>query len=343
LGACVFPAAPTDAAAPGRAAALRRSRPQYVAIRFTRAGQRLKIAAATDAECPVRTLLKTCLVAACLAASAPEASDATPTAPRERRIDVGGYRLNVAELGRAAPAVVFVSGLGEDHDSWSKVQAPVAEFARTLAYDRGGLGRSDPTDRPRDVASLAAELHALLGAARLAPPYVMVGHSLGGAIVRVYAARHPGEIAGLVLVDPEDSRLTTALQARLSAAAWRDREAALAAAMPGMPAAVRAERVASERSGAAVLDAGELPQVPLVLLTGTLKNPDFPGNPLEQDLKLEIQAHDLARVRGARHILVPQSRHYIQSDAPQLVVDAVREVLRAARGRRRGRSVPAGA
>ncbi len=69
-----------------------------------------------------------------------------------------------------------------------------------------------------------------------------------------------------------------------------------------------------------------------MLLTGTQKDPDFPGNPLEQDIKLELQNQLLAQLPGARHVLVPQSRHYIQDDAPQLVIDAIHDVWTKANG-----------
>jgi len=91
--------------------------------------------------------------------------------------------------------------------------------------------------------------------------------------------------------------------------------------------AQKAEIQESRASGDALAKATPLPKVPTVLLTGTLKDPSFPGNPLEQDLKLELQNELLATMPTAKHVLVPNSRHYIQEDAPNLVIEAVRSVV----------------
>jgi pimeloyl-ACP methyl ester carboxylesterase len=230
--------------------------------------------------------------------------------------------------------VVFESGMGEDASTWNDVRPAIAEFAHTVAYDRPGLGQSGPTSLPRTVVQMAADLQAVLEAAKLAPPYVLVGHSLGGAVVQVFAHRYPDEVAGLVLVDPEDGRLIQLLHSRMSATEWAARQRALDEAMPNMPPQVRAELRAADDSGEDVARAVPLPVVPVVVLTGTKKNPEFPGNPLEQDLKLELHNALVANTPGAQHILVPNSRHYIQNDAPKLVIQAVRELLTEPVGKR---------
>ena len=248
-------------------------------------------------------------------------------APVARFVAVGSGKLQLIEQGLSGPPVVFVSGLGEDHATWQKVQPGIAQFARTLSYDRAGLGKSDPTNMPRGINDLAKELHALLVASGVPGPYVLVGHSLGGAIVRFYAGLYPGHVAGLVFVDPEDGRLLDALRSNLSADAWAAREAALAKALPQMPPAVREELGGLNSSTATLKRAGAIPTVPVVLLTGTKKNPAFPGNPLEQDLKLEIHRADLVAIPGAVHVLVPSSRHYVQNDEPEQVIEATRNVI----------------
>lgn len=250
----------------------------------------------------------------------------------EQPIDLGGYKLNVSQTGSGLPVVVFVSGMGEDLSTWHAVQPAVAPFARTLSYDRAGLGKSDPSSAGKSVESMTSELHALLNAAKLAPPYVLVGHSLGGAIVQCFAFVYPAEVAGLVLVDPEDGRLLDRLQARMPSDQWEARQRMLDHMMSRANPAQKAEIAESRASGKTLAEAIPLPAVPTVLLTGTLKDPSFPGNPLEQDLKLELQNEFLATIPHARHVLVPNSRHYIQEDAPNLVIDAIREVVEQIHG-----------
>ena len=247
-------------------------------------------------------------------------------AKQESKVDVGGYKLHLVQAGSGSPTIVFESGMGEDVNTWNDIQPQVAGFARTVSYERAGIGSSDHSPNPISIEQMSNDLHTLLHAARIAPPYVLVGHSLGGAIVQVFAHAYPS-VAGIVMVDPEDGRLLEKLQLRMSPADWASRQRALDEAIPNMPAAAKAEFDATRKSGPALAAAFPLPRVPVVLLTGTLKNPDFPGNPLEQDLKRELHNDLLARIPDSKHVLVRNSRHYIQNDAPDVVIQAIREVV----------------
>jgi pimeloyl-ACP methyl ester carboxylesterase len=125
------------------------------------------------------------------------------TAPRPpgRLVDVGGYRLHLNATGKGSPAVVFLNGAGDSSAVWALVQPGVSKFARAVAYDRAGEGWSDLGPTPRTMRQEAHELHLLLAKAGIDPPYVLVGHSYGGLLARVYARDFPGEVAGVVLVD----------------------------------------------------------------------------------------------------------------------------------------------
>lgn len=114
----------------------------------------------------------------------------------------GGCRLYVREAGTGKPTVVFEAGIGATHLNWRHVQEQVAQFAHTAAYDRTGLGWSSPCRSERTPGNIARELHAMLQTAGIEPPYVLVGHSFGGLVVRRYALEYPNQVAGVVLVDP---------------------------------------------------------------------------------------------------------------------------------------------
>jgi pimeloyl-ACP methyl ester carboxylesterase len=119
-----------------------------------------------------------------------------------RLIDVGGHRLHVDCAGTGSPAVVFDAALGASSLSWSLVRPEVARLTRACAYDRAGFGWSDAGPLPRTAERIAGELRQALEGAGVPPPYVLVGHSFGALVIRIFAARHRTDTAGLVLVDP---------------------------------------------------------------------------------------------------------------------------------------------
>lgn len=124
------------------------------------------------------------------------------TAAPGRLVDVGGLRLHLHCAGSGSPAVVLDAALGASSLSWSLVQPELARITQVCAYDRAGFGWSAAGPMPRTAGRMADELHALLVRAGVPPPYVLTGHSYGGLVMRIFAARHRDLVAGLVLVDP---------------------------------------------------------------------------------------------------------------------------------------------
>ncbi|MFD4422255.1 alpha/beta fold hydrolase [Agromyces sp. NPDC058484] len=147
------------------------------------------------------------LFAACLAGYAAQSSavrrDALRYPPPGRLVDAGGFRLHLDVRGepRGAPTVVLEAGLGSFSPNWHWVQTALADRVRVVAYDRAGLGWSDPSRAPRDAATMAKELRGALNAADIDGPFVLAGHSFGGLVVRAFAELFRAETAGLVLVD----------------------------------------------------------------------------------------------------------------------------------------------
>ena len=125
-----------------------------------------------------------------------------PTPPPGRLIDVGTHRLHLHCLGIGTPAVVFDAALGASSLSWSLVHPAVATLTRACVYDRAGFGWSEAGPLPRTAGRVADELHALLRAASIDPPFLLVGHSFGGLVAQLFTARHRDDVAGLVLIEP---------------------------------------------------------------------------------------------------------------------------------------------
>jgi len=143
-----------------------------------------------------------------------------------QRIDVGGgRRMNLHCMGTGSPTVVFESGLSDWSNTWALIQPAVAKSTRACAYDRPGMGYSDPATAPRTPDAAVKDLKRLLDGAGIKEPVVLVGHSLGGFYAKLFAVTYPERVAGLVLVDPSEERLWErvgpALSSRFGAALVR--------------------------------------------------------------------------------------------------------------------------
>ena len=144
-----------------------------------------------------------------LVAQSPHAGVRLPSPPG-RLVDIGGQRIHLNCTGRGSPTVVFENGAGDFSIIWSLVQPRISVLTRACSYDRAGYAWSDPGARPRTYDQIALELHTALERAGERGPYVLVGQSYGGLVVRGFAQRYAAEVRGLVLVDAvhEDQQIT---------------------------------------------------------------------------------------------------------------------------------------
>jgi pimeloyl-ACP methyl ester carboxylesterase len=241
--------------------------------------------------------------------------------PPARRVEIGGFHLSMHLAGRGRPAVVLLSGMGDTAAVWSKVFPEVAKFTRVCAYDRAGEGDSEKSPARETLQQTVTELHRLLLAARVPPPYVLVGASWGGPIARVYAHQHPERVAGIVLVDAthEDTTLMINNKAIAPRTAPIDEWQALV----GKPSPDKGDLRADLQL---VHDTREnrpypLGDLPLIALSQGKRSPE--GKAMQADL---------ARLsRRGRLTIVAQSGHRIHQDAPEAVIAAIREVVEAMR------------
>jgi pimeloyl-ACP methyl ester carboxylesterase len=134
--------------------------------------------------------------------------------PPGKLVDAGGHLLHINCLGEGRPAVLMESGAGDFSFDWALVHAAAAKHSRVCSYDRAGYAWSEPGPTPRTMQQIAAELHTALLNARIEGPYVLVGQSLGGLIVRTYASQYPKETAGMVLVDSSHEDMLISLTDR---------------------------------------------------------------------------------------------------------------------------------
>jgi pimeloyl-ACP methyl ester carboxylesterase len=249
--------------------------------------------------------------------------------PPQGTFDVNGHAMFIECKGDGEPTVVLDSGLGVDTTStWAAVRPAVARFTRVCLYDRAGMASSEPGPRPRTSDAMTAELHALLGTANLRPPYVLAGASLGGMNAQLFAARHPREVAGVVLVDSLHPDLDRRIEPLLGRRGARARREALERNAEGVrygDLLASGDQVRAARDG--------FPPVPLVVLVhGISFDPGGEPVPRIERLWKRLQRDNAALSPHGRLVTATRSHHRIAEDEPQLVIDAIREVVEAARG-----------
>jgi len=251
----------------------------------------------------------------------------TQGGPVVQRVDAGGPMLRLLTLGRGQPTVVFEAGAGGTLEVWARVQPEVSRFATTISYDRAGNGLSSRGKKPRDGERIAIELHNALGNAHVPPPYVLVGHSLGGPFVRIFAGLYPQEVAGLVLVDPTQEELIAWARARepKPASAHLSKPGSEVACAPTTFAQAQAHPVPSH-----------LP-VRLISGQGPRRIPGFLTRELREELakdqhvlypaKLEFHRRWMEAFPEGRLIVAADSGHGIPLEEPDLIVRVIRGLI----------------
>jgi pimeloyl-ACP methyl ester carboxylesterase len=279
-------------------------------------------------------------------------------------VEINGKRTHLHCTGRGQPTVILESGasVGGSLD-WTLVQPSIARLSRVCSYDRAGVLWSDRRRGPRDANRIAAELHALLGAVSEPPPYVMVGHSLGGALVRVFAGRFNEEVVGFVFIDSshpdQEARLRAELPEYPYEIPWSslgmiqtatgfyrltakplglglgdELEEPMRRLQPKTVAALASELSVVDDIFEQAREAGALGDRPLVVLTaGNVRRPSMSQatGARYATVWLQLQTELAALSTNSLQRTVEHAHHYIQLANPEAVVAAVRDVLTAVR------------
>lgn len=236
---------------------------------------------------------------------------------------VDDHRVGYIERGTGV-TVVFESGLGDSAAPWQPVFDEVAHFAHAFAYDRPGYGISGKAFSARDGAHVVVELHELLRLAGAKPPYVIVGHSMGGLYAELFARTYPDETAGLVLVEASPADFT--LRCRREHLSGCEVPRFVAAALPE-PAHREFEQLDATRRA---LDVAPPLRDDLPLFVVSAGRHDL-ENTAWVRLWDRMQRELASRASEGKQIIAERSGHYVQRDAPRVVVEAIREAVRRVR------------
>lgn len=311
-----------------------------------------------DADRPLR-LLRYILVAEILAVlvagavgyvyeQRARARDVKLYQPPGRLIDIGGYRLHLNCTGKGGPTVVLEYGLEGSYFDWYRVQPEIARLARVCSYDRAGYGWSDTSSRPRVPSAMAEELYALLQASGEKPPYILVAHSYGSVIGQMFAYKFPDETAGLVLVDGVHLRESPVFP--LGHRLWlRSMQWTIPFGLPrwrhwcaGGPPELRSMAEAANcrssayaafyrewsqlgESGAEMRGVRNVGGLPLVVIA---RDPVLGHDPEEETRHAQQQRDALRLSSNSRLIIAEGSGHDIPLARPDVIVDAVRSLVK---------------
>jgi pimeloyl-ACP methyl ester carboxylesterase len=281
-------------------------------------------------------------------------------------VDVGGYRLHLNCQGQGDPTIILESGWSDFSVLWTLVQPEVAKFTRVCSYDRAGTGWSEISPKPRTAEIMVDELHTLLATADVPGPFVLVGHSMGGVLMRVYAHDHPEDVVGLVLVDSVHEEQFTRYPSSVLEATqemlgqfrllgWLRATGLMALLPQSIPnRGLSNEALAQYRAVLATtnnfeaytsewntleesydevlsMQITDLGALPLIVLSRGLADPSPILSDTENQQLWEImqgwQTSLLGLSTTSRQVIAEKSLHHIQLDQPDLVIEAVREMV----------------
>jgi pimeloyl-ACP methyl ester carboxylesterase len=245
------------------------------------------------------------------------------------RVDAGGPKLRMLVVGSGSPTVVFDTGGEGSLELWGTVPSEVSKFAKTIAYDRAGNGLSDKAATPRDGRNIAAELHAALRNANASPPYVLVGHSIGGPYIRVFAGMYPDEVTGMVLVDPTQEETDAwvrenGLDRRVEEECSSDSERGCASAILAqahestVPASIPVVLVHAVVTRARPFRSKEIDEM-------------YAIQAIREPVRLKFHKEWVEKIPGGQLITVNTSHGLVNFEAPDLMVRIIRETVEKAR------------
>ena len=221
-----------------------------------------------------------------------------------------------AQINRSAPVVVFENGLGASMDSWRNVFSEIGKDVTVFAYNRPGYGNSSEAISPRDGATVVDELRVLLRSRGLHPPYVLVGHSLGGLYVQLFLRKYPDEIVGMVLVDSSHPSQLEGLGAIENWPVWAKFLKLF------LNSSQENELLAAKETGGQVLRSPALSNKKVVILSAKLDSDS------ESAQFLNEKKADLGRLYPNAQQLWVDSGHFIQNDKPEVVISAIRDMVK---------------
>lgn len=251
--------------------------------------------------------------------------DTDPIIPKSKteKVDLGGYKLYTKTQGKYGHSIVFLSGLGDELSTWNEIQKELVRDYQTLTYDRAGVGQSTDAAHSSSGLEVALELKKLLEKSDLEPPYLLVGHSIGGLYARIFAGKYPHLVSGLVLLDYSlEDKILALKEVDLGGITPEQLLTQIADDM-GLTNGSKREFIASLQTAEQV-KAVNLPTSPVTVITALKPSPEETQEDIQ--LKSLLHGHYAQSIPASKHVQV-QSSHYVHLDQPDLVIAEIKARL----------------
>lgn len=247
---------------------------------------------------------------------------------QEHKINIGDYSINYKDSGKGKYTIILEAGLGMDSETWIDIQAKLSENYRMISYDRAGYGKSDDSEAPRTIDNIAKDLKLLLDTIKAPAPYVLVGHSLGGYVIRHFIELYPEKVSGMVMIDSYHENLFKMLRASVSESDW-EKYLGTGNVNKDTLRGFESERVEFMETVLSNDDFKIPTEIPVHILT-SLEQPDDTNRfvNIVMDLHEKLSLSFVTENENVNQTITKSSGHLIYLDEPELIIGAIENIIR---------------
>lgn len=249
---------------------------------------------------------------------------------QERIVNFDEYQIHIKETGKGKPTVIIEAGLGSGYDAYDTLQTAISSLTKVVSYDRPGLGESSKSPNPRTLSNYINELRLLLQKEGIEPPYILVGHSLGGLIMRYYAHKYPKEVTGLVLIDCIPDGWINYIMSTHSKEEIEELNKVINPELNNSKGVIKDEWQEFQNNCELIKGVQLLKNIPIRLITAIQYGNEQKAlgyHPEDMQIWAQMQANIMANSTNAKQIITDNSGHSVQLTEPELIIDAIKELV----------------
>ena len=249
---------------------------------------------------------------------------------QERIVNFDEYQIHIKETGKGKPTVIIEAGLGSGYDAYDTLQTTISPLTKVVSYDRPGLGESSKSPNPRTLPNYTNELRLLLQKEDIDPPYILVGHSLGGLIMRYYAHKYPDDVVGLVFIDSPHEGWIEYIRTTHSKEEIEKFNNVIDPKL-NQSTGVTKDEWQEFQNNCELIKGVQLPKhIPIRIITAIQFGNDqiaLGYHPEDMQIWAQMQANYMSNSINAKQIITDKSGHSVQLSEPELIIDAIKELV----------------